>query len=194
MRQGFFARNLAPALSLFCLVACAGGRGAIGFDSLQYPASMSGYLYNSEGHALPPESFVIADHFSKQLKIWGLAYSWAPVTKGSDTDVSGVLNAAIKKARGDGVIYLTVTSTRCWMNNVPIVTLLPFWPGCANVTVEGEIVRRKAAKTGDAGGAPACEGPGRTCVSFLAPDEIAPALRTKMEKALSSRGAPPAPQ
>ena len=150
---------------------------------------MSGYLYNPEGRALPPESFSIADHFSHELKIWGLAYSWAPVTKEADTDVSEALNAAIKKARGDGVIYLTVTSTRCWMNNVPIVTLLPFWPGCAKVTIEGEIVRRKAAKTGGARDTPPCGSEGGACVSFLTPDEARPALRAKLEEALSSSSA-----
>ena len=34
----------------------------------------------------------------------------------------------------------------CGINYVPALSLLPFWPGCADVTVEGQIVKLESSR------------------------------------------------
>ena len=34
------------------------------------------------------------------------------------------------------------------MNYVPVLSLLPVWPGCADLTVEGQIVKQNRSRRG----------------------------------------------
>ncbi len=44
---------------------------------------------------------------------------------------------------GDGVMNITVEVDECGMNRVPILTLLPSYPGCVHVSVTGGIVKQE---------------------------------------------------
>ena len=75
-------------------------------------------------------------------------YSWAPLTR--EVDLSDVINEQIKSAGGEGIINLSASSKSCGINYAPVFSLMPFWPGCADVTVSGQIVRRRAGRRSDA--------------------------------------------
>ena len=141
------ARGSGLALLLaFSLVAagCAGARGNVRFDSLEYPASMSGYLYGPDDRTLSPLSLQVVSEFEHGGRMWGVLYSWVPLTR--SLDVSDAINREIEQAGGEGVINLSVTTDGCAINYIPALSLLPIWPGCADVTVAGEIVRRKSSR------------------------------------------------
>lgn len=140
-------RGIALALLLGCglvLAGCAGARGKVRFDTLEHPASMSGYLYGPDDRALSPRSLQVVGQFERRERMWGLMYSWIPLT--GSVDLSQEINREVERAGGEGVINLSVTTDGCALNYIPAVSLLPLWPGCADVTVAGEIVRRKAGK------------------------------------------------
>lgn len=128
------------------LSACAGGRGDIRFDSLVYPASMSGYLNDSHQRVVSPKSLAVVGEFKEEARLWGAVFSWVPVTK--TVDVSNAMNREIAAAGGEGMINVKVTSDGCAMNYVPVMSLLPMWPGCADVTIEGQIVKQQRASEG----------------------------------------------
>lgn len=136
-------RALSLVLALLSL-ACAGGRGVVRFDSLGYPASMSGYVYGSNGLPLSPNTLKVVGEFEREAKLWGMLFSWIPLT--GRLDLSTPINQEIERAGGDGVINLTVRSQGCTLNYVPGLSLLPVWPGCAAVTVQGQIVKHQPAR------------------------------------------------
>ena len=82
--------------------------------------------------------------FSYSTRMWGLFFSWIPIN--GSVDVSEAMNKAIAEHKGDGVINLTVRSDGCATNYLPALSLLPIWPGCADVTVEGQIVKQASRR------------------------------------------------
>jgi hypothetical protein len=138
-------------LSLLAVVGasifgCAGSRGDVRFDSLEYPASMSGYLHGANGRSVSPKSLQVVGEFKENARLYGVGFSWVPITK--TVDVSTAMNREIAAAGGEGVINLKVSSDGCMMNYMPVLSLLPFWPGCADVTIEGQIVKQKVGRRG----------------------------------------------
>lgn len=135
------------ALALAVLLTqsgCTGGRGTVRFDDLEYPASMSGYLYGPDQRSLSPKKLEVVGEFSQDARFWGMLFSMVPLN--GSLDLSDEINREIAQADGDGVINLSVRSDGCGLNYIPALSLLPFWPGCADVTVEGQIVKRKRVR------------------------------------------------
>jgi hypothetical protein len=117
------------------LGACAGSRRGVRFDQLRYPVSASAYLYAPASVT----QLVKVDDFRAEARLWGIFYSLIPL--GGDLDVSATINKLVAKAGGDGVVDLTVRAESCGINYVFPLTLLPVWPGCTLVRVEGSVVR-----------------------------------------------------
>ena len=128
------------AIDLFTL-SCAGARGDLQLDALTHPVSMSGYLWDDRGRAVSARDLEVVGEFTETRRRWGLLYSFVPVS--STPDLGSAVDQEIRSAGGEGVINLTVTSSGCGINYIPVVSLLPVWPGCANVEVRGQIVRRR---------------------------------------------------
>ena len=126
------------------LAGCAGGRGTVRFDSVKYPVSMSGYVYGPKQQALSPKSLKVVGEFSHSMRMWGVLFSLVPIT--GSVDVSDAINDAIAEHRGDGVINLKIRSEGCAVNYFPALSLMPIWPGCADVTIEGQVVKRRSSK------------------------------------------------
>ncbi len=62
----------------------------------------------------------------------------------STLDLSEAVNAQVGRAGGEGITSLRIDVEHCALNYVFPLTLLPFWPGCEEVTVAGTIVKRSA--------------------------------------------------
>jgi hypothetical protein len=139
-----FAAGLLLVASLLLQLGCAGGRGDVRFDSLRYPVSMSGYVYDQKNRALSPKSLDVVAEFEHEARLWGMFFSWIPVN--GDLDLSEPINRDVDAAGGEGVINLSVKSEGCAFNYIPGLSLLPFWPGCADVTVAGQVVKRKRVR------------------------------------------------
>ena len=105
---------------------------------------MSGYLEGPDGRALSPRDLEVLGSFEHSERRWGLLYSFLPL--GGDVDLSEAITQQIEAAGGEGMINMTVESEGCTLNYLPAVSLLPVWPGCADLRVSGEIVRRKGSQ------------------------------------------------
>lgn len=146
MRNQLFERlfcSIGPALALAFVLGCAGSRGDVRFDSLAYPTSMSGYVYGPSGRALSPKSLDVVAEFEHEARMWGMLFSWIPLN--GKLDLSEEINRDVEQAGGTGVVNLSVTSKGCPTNYVPALSLIPVWPGCADITVAGQIVKPKTS-------------------------------------------------
>jgi len=129
------------ALLLFapCTFGCAGARTTVVAPTAKYPVSMSRGVRDAGGELVTPARRKVVGHFRVERTAWGLVYSYVNLTPVED--LSAELNAQIAAVDGDAVINLGVASSSCGLNTAPLLDLLPFWPGCANLTVTGDIIR-----------------------------------------------------
>jgi hypothetical protein len=136
-------KTVSNCVGVVALVAflggCAGGRGALAFDRLTYPVSSSPFIYGPDDRPYNPGELQPVGKMVWVERIWGLWWSWIPLS--GTVDVSAPINAQIARAGGDGIINLRVVSQSCGMNYVPVFNIVPLYPGCAYVTITGDIVR-----------------------------------------------------
>jgi hypothetical protein len=126
-------------LSTF-LFSCAGARGTVRFDRLKYPVSMSGLLYDSKGKlAVVNKNLKVVGKLRYTKTIYSMVYTGA--TFNPQQEFGDAMNEQIAAQKGDGVVNLKLGSRNCVYNFVPIVTMLPFWPGCTVIKAKGDIVK-----------------------------------------------------
>lgn len=146
------SRAILVALALTC--GCAGGHARLSFDQAAYPVSLSPTVPDADGQILAPERFEVVGQLSVQTKAWAILYSAVPLQ--GKRDVSGDINTQIAAQGGEGIVNLRIVSKQCKINHAWVINALPFWPGCSDVTLTGDIVRRAPA---DANTEETTEGP-----------------------------------
>ncbi len=129
------ARWLAALAITATTSACVGTRGRVVFDELRYPASLSPYLRPATDPA-PPE---VLGKFHIDDRAWGILYRQIELS--GDVDVSEAINAEVERLGGNGVINLRVTLTQCAIDAVWLLNLIPMWPSCTSIEIDGEVVR-----------------------------------------------------
>ena len=87
-----------------------------------------------------------------KTRFWGVGYSYVPLS--GKKDVSPAVNRQVQQAGGDGVVELHVTTRGCGWNYIPLLPILPIWPGCAVTTLSGKIVELHGEPTGAGGPRP----------------------------------------
>ena len=129
---------------LLCLMftsGCAGAKGSLTFDHLNQPVAMGVIWENPKpgdtdlGYRYEP-----VGELHHEVVFWGMVYSVVSLT--GDVDVSEEINKQVELAGGHGVVLFVASSEGCWLNYVPILSILPFWPGCTKVTLWGRIVKK----------------------------------------------------
>lgn len=130
------------AISLLAMLHCAGSRGTIRFDKLRHPVSASGYLEPQPGKvsALDRE-FVLAERFEYRYRHWAIGYTLVPLT--NTDELPRRLSDAIEKAEGIGAVNLRFQISSCTTNTIPVLSLIPVFPGCTEVVMRADIVRGK---------------------------------------------------
>jgi hypothetical protein len=118
---------------------CAGGRTSIVAKDASYPVSLSEGVRDRDGALVEDERKDFVGTFEDERMAWGMFYSSVKLTP--TKDISRNVNDQVQKVNGDAVINLRVATAHCGWNFVPILNLLPVWPGCAKVKIEGDIVR-----------------------------------------------------
>lgn len=136
-------RTLLVVLTALGVFACAGNRGSVKFDTLEYPVSMSAFVNGPNKSVLvKDESLEVVKKFEFQKKQWAMVYSF--VNLSNDEIFAAEINKAIKDANGDAMINLNVTNANCFVNfGLFALPILPFYPGCSDITVSGDIVLAK---------------------------------------------------
>ncbi len=122
------------------LSSCAGSKAVIKLEDLKYPASMSAYIYNSQGKILSVGSGLNKiGNWKFKKKFWSIGYSYLDLS--GDSEVAESMNAAIREANGTGIVNFKAESERCGYSYIPIFPILPVFPECIDVKFEGDIVK-----------------------------------------------------
>jgi hypothetical protein len=85
--------------------------------------------------------------FEVQGRFWGIFYSALPLS--GEGPLVEAINAAVRGKNGEGIVDMSIRVDNGWINYIPGFSLLPVWPGYAEVTVRGRIVRRTPPAVSD---------------------------------------------
>jgi hypothetical protein len=122
---------------------CAGARVTVTADRAAYPISLSDSVADGTGKLWTKSQLVKVGTFETHRTSIGFLYS--RLTPRSMVDVSEELNTQVAASAGEAVVGLAISSSgACGLNAVPVLTILPIWPGCVHVVLTGDIVRRPA--------------------------------------------------
>lgn len=132
------------AIAFLCLVSgCAGASVEVTARRAAYPISMSGVVRDSTGAMLDTRSLKIVSQFHVEQTRIGILYSG--VTPRSTLDISDEVNSQVAATNGEAIIRLSVTvdGSCSALNAFPVLNIVPIWPGCVPVTIDGLIVKRR---------------------------------------------------
>ena len=128
-------------MTLF-VAGCAGAHYNISADRLIYPTSLSPVLPDGQGKPLYlDEDLQRVGEFSFRRTSIGFLYGMT----GTAIDLSDDLNREVRRRRGEGIVGLSLRSDACGSSWFFPLTVLPFYPGCQNLTVTGTVVTRRPA-------------------------------------------------
>ena len=126
------------ALALVACCGCAGARTEVVAPTATVPISLSHAVRDGDGTLVPADRREVVGAFHDERTAWGMLYSVVKLTP--TKDISSQVNGAVATSGGDAVVNLRVASKSCALNYFFPLTILPLWPGCTNVTVDGDIV------------------------------------------------------
>ena len=129
---------------LLVLSGCAGARSSIVMPDSTYPVSLSNGMRGADGHLLDKSEMEVVGKFHDERTAWGMIYSLVPLTP--RLDLSSEVNGQVGAAKGQAVVRLRTETRPCALDYFVILSFLPIWPGCANVNVDGDIIRYKASE------------------------------------------------
>jgi hypothetical protein len=144
-----FGRTTLSALLCACIICvcagCSSTGGALTFDSVAYPASMSAFLYDHNSVPVVKGRELRTVHvFELTRTFWSIGYGAFPLTSGED--LSDSINAIVAAHDGVGIINLSITIAPGVVNKIYSMLLyipsaLPFVPSAADITLRGEVVK-----------------------------------------------------
>jgi hypothetical protein len=122
---------------------CAGARASIVLPESKYPVSLSNGMLGQNREILTGEEMQVVGKFHEERTAWGMLYSFIPFTP--HLDVSEAINAQVERAGGQGIVRLRTSSKPCALDYFVLFTIIPFWPGCTSVELDGDIIKRQEA-------------------------------------------------
>lgn len=129
------------------LAGCAGAHYRISANRLIYPTSLSPVLPDGQGRPLYlDEDLRRVGEFSFRRTSIGFLYGMT----GTAIDLSDDLNREVQRRQGEGIVGLSLRSDACGSSWFFPLTVLPFYPGCQNLTVTGTVVTRRPVAGGPA--------------------------------------------
>jgi hypothetical protein len=144
-------RNNKCTPAVFCCITvliltvagCYGGsRGIVRFNELDYPASMSPFLYGPNNEILAKDrELMVIKHF--RLEVYYMAIFYSLVSPLHIRDVGKLINTEVENCGGDGVVDVKISANTGPTTYMHPLTLLPFWPSYTTVVVEGDIVKHE---------------------------------------------------
>jgi hypothetical protein len=128
-----------PVMALIFSGGLAGGHTRLIMPHSKYPVSMSNSLEQKQDTLARRELLTKVGELKVDRTAWGMVWSLVSLTP--KTDLSDEINQHVDISKGDGITNLSVKVTNCALNFVPFLAVLPFWPGCSNLTVFGDVVK-----------------------------------------------------
>ena len=136
-----------PLIALLC--GCAGARPKLRFDGVRYPVSMSQFLLDAEGQVVEPDDLAPLGIYSFEQTGYAIGYSQLQLSR---LDLSKSINQRIEELGGEAIIQLEITAKKspCLTANTIAfgLNLIPLYPGCSGVFVQGIVVERKKPPKG----------------------------------------------
>lgn len=127
------------ALSLLGLAGCSGAQFDVVAPRAQMPISMTAIVPDKDGTPLRiGRGLDAVGTYRYETTRFALFYGLT----GSTLDLSDSVNQQVAAERGQAITGVRFTIEHCVINYFFPLTLLPFWPGCESVLVEGDIVRK----------------------------------------------------
>jgi len=124
----------------------AGIRGSLQLKELEYPASLTGYLYTKDGRILDDKDYETVQKFQYNNTYWGILYGY--ITIPGDKALINAMRDSIKSSNGDGLVNIVITVQNCKINYIfPLIQILPITPACGILDLNGDIVKEKTVKT-----------------------------------------------
>lgn len=132
--------RLGAALLLVSVgTGCAGARTTVVADTAQYPVSLSRAVRDADGTIVAPRRTKTVGKLTFETTVWGMLYT--AVKLNPRTDISEAVNEQMAAVHGDAVVNLHVKTGHCATEFFPGLNLIPIWPGCSKVWVEGDIIQ-----------------------------------------------------
>jgi hypothetical protein len=155
------------AAALVVTTGCAGARTDVVAPTATVPLSLSRAVRDAAGAVVGEDRREVVGTLDADGTAWGLLYSGVKLTP--EMDVSQAVNQEVQRLHGDAVVNLSISTRQCGWNWAAVVNVLPFWPGCANVHVHGDVIRVRESRHA----APPAEPVAPTMVVTAAPLEVA---------------------
>lgn len=127
--------------AILLLTGCAGARSHVVMPTSKYPISMSNGMFGPNHEMLRPDQMEKVGELSIDRTAWGLLYSLVPLTP--NLDISSEINQVLANNHADGVVRFRTNVRPCGLDYAFVLTFIPFWPGCANIEIHGDMIRYK---------------------------------------------------
>jgi hypothetical protein len=133
-------------LVLFLLLtSCvSGSKARISLEEARVPVSMSRTVRDENGNLLKLGELEKVGKFNTTLLSWSILYKSVPLS--GKKDISLDVNDQVSKVNGEALVNTTIECRSCGLINLPVLSVLPFWPTCSIINANADIVRRKAQK------------------------------------------------
>lgn len=126
-------------VSIF-IFSCAGSRGTLKFDNVNYPMSLNQWIFNKDGQKVSiGNGLVQTGSLSEYFENWAFFYHWYSIS--NEKIFYTKIENSIRQKRGDGLVNTFIVIQDCFYNNLLFLNYLPIWPGCSTVYIEGDIVK-----------------------------------------------------
>ena len=132
-------------IGLFLTSCWALTTGKLTFSKLNYPASMSAYLYDQNYKSVVKgQDLDSVGYFCISKSFYSIVYG--AVKLNSENKLVNSINTIVDHYQGDGIINLKVTIEHGYLDKIySFMLYLPCWipivPSNAKITVEGEVVK-----------------------------------------------------
>ena len=138
-------------IAILFIAGCAGARGSMTLNTLDYPVSTSTYLYAEDNKTMlaTGKDLTLVKKFAYDTTAWGIMWSLAPLS--GDGDISEAINNDIKDSGGDGMTNFTVSVSGCALQRfnsflLNLIHIIPILPSCTSLEIGGDIVKQVKAK------------------------------------------------
>ncbi len=121
------------------LINCAGSKGNLIFNKLNYPVSMTNQIIFKQNSNYSVNNYIIYEEFEVEENFCSTFYSH--IAFHTKIDLSEKLNQEIYSKNGEGIINLKFYSKNHIVNYFWPLTALPFWIGCTTILIKGNVFK-----------------------------------------------------
>jgi len=120
-----------------------GSKALLNFKESDFPVSMTKKTFITKNRIANSNEYYVVGFYKKEFKSWSMFWSFLNLT--GPIELGPDINKSVIKVKGDAIDNLRVKVKGSFYRYVPVLSVLPFWPGEISGTVVGRIIRYKKA-------------------------------------------------